>query len=74
MDRSMLRQAGTRRTSQRARRSAFTVTWTSTPDPVDTAGLGMADTVPHAQSISGLRAKSSLELLGEAGVPQSYYE
>ena len=46
MDRSMLRQAGTRRTSQRARRSAFTVTWTSTPDPVDIAGLGMADRTP----------------------------
>jgi len=46
MDRSMLRQAGTRRTSQRARRSAFTVTWTSTPDPVDIAGLGMEDRTP----------------------------
>jgi hypothetical protein len=56
MDRSMLRQAGTRRTSQRARRSAFTVTWTSTPDPVDTAGVGMADTAPRVHSSSGLCA------------------
>lgn len=56
MDRSMLRQAGRRRTSQRARRSAFTVTWTSTPDPVDTAGVGMADTAPRVQSSSGLCA------------------
>lgn len=56
MDRSMLRQAGRRRTSQRARRRAFTVTWTSTPDPVDTAGVGMADTAPRVQSSSGLCA------------------
>lgn len=72
MDRSMLRQAGTRRTPQRARRSAFTVTWTSTADPVDTAGVGMADTAPCVQSSSGRKGTHGSRSAYRNWMPQSW--